>query len=238
MLRDSWPLILSGFVFIFYSRIDQVMIKHMLGNEEVGVYSVAVRFSDLWAFLPGTIGAALYPSILNARKSGTALYLKKMQQLFDVMLWVCIGVIIPATYLLGDWAISSWYGPEYADAADVLKIYVISGIFAYTGTALYYWLLTENKQRYGLIRAIIGAVINVLLNWLFIPVWGIKGAAFATLISEFFGSYISSLLTKSTFPAFKMQTKTIFLYSTFLQVAELGRRLGRRRLRWISLVLK
>jgi O-antigen/teichoic acid export membrane protein len=161
-----------------------------------------------------------------------------MQQLFDVMLWVCIGVIIPATYLLGDWAISSWYGPEYADAADVLKIYVISGIFAYTGTALYYWLLTENKQRYGLIRAIIGAVINVLLNWLFIPVWGIKGAAFATLISEFFGSYISSLLTKSTFPAFKMQTKTIFLYSTFLQVAELGRRLGRRRLRWISLVLK
>ncbi|PLY03572.1 MAG: hypothetical protein C0623_00720 [Desulfuromonas sp.] len=68
LIRESWPLILSGVAVSVYIRIDQVMIKSMLGDEATGIYSVAVNLSEAWYFIPMTLTAALYPALVNAKK--------------------------------------------------------------------------------------------------------------------------------------------------------------------------
>jgi O-antigen/teichoic acid export membrane protein len=219
MLRDSWPLIFSGFIVIFYMRIDQIMIKHMLGNEAAGVYSVAVRFSDLWAFLPGVLGNALFPHILSARKVSQEFYHKRLQFLFDIMVWVTLGVILPLTVFVSQWAIPHWYGSEFSEAGDVLMIYIWSGLFAYPAIALNLWLVAENMQKHSLYRTLTGGVVNVILNLVLIPPMGIKGAAIATVISHLFASYLSSLLSRSTWPGFRMQTKALLLHGVFAFIA-------------------
>ena len=52
LLKDSWPLILSGLAVMVYMRIDQIMIGNMIGEKELGIYSAAVRISEIWYFIP------------------------------------------------------------------------------------------------------------------------------------------------------------------------------------------
>jgi len=68
LLKDCWPLILSGIVISVYMKIDQVMIKEMLGSEAVGQYAVAVRLSELWYFIPMIVVSSLFPAIINAKE--------------------------------------------------------------------------------------------------------------------------------------------------------------------------
>ncbi|MGB5850444.1 MAG: flippase, partial [Ignavibacteriaceae bacterium] len=70
LLKDSWPLILSGLVVSVYMKIDQVMIKNMLNSEEVGYYAAAVRLSEAWYFIPIALTNSLFPAIINAKEIG------------------------------------------------------------------------------------------------------------------------------------------------------------------------
>ena len=68
LLRNSWPVILSGIAISLYMRIDQIMIKEMLGEKDVGLYSAAVRLSEAWYFVPVIIATSIFPAIINAKK--------------------------------------------------------------------------------------------------------------------------------------------------------------------------
>ncbi len=74
LLKDSWPLVLSSVAISIYMRIDQVMIKNMLGAEAVGNYAVAVKLSEVWYFIPMIITSSLFPAIINAKKVSEELY--------------------------------------------------------------------------------------------------------------------------------------------------------------------
>ena len=67
LLRQSWILILSGFLGLVYLKIDQIMLRWMVGAEEVGIYSVAVRFSEAWYFIPSVIAVSVFPTLVEAR---------------------------------------------------------------------------------------------------------------------------------------------------------------------------
>lgn len=68
LLKDSWPLILSGLAVAVYMKIDQIMIGQIIGDEEVGIYSAAVRVSEIWYFIPMVITASVFPAIIEAKK--------------------------------------------------------------------------------------------------------------------------------------------------------------------------
>ncbi len=91
LLRDSWPLILSGIVISIYMKIDQVMIKEMLDSEAVGQYAAAVRLSEAWYFIPMVITSSLFPAIINAKKQSEEMYYARLQRLYDLMVWMEIG---------------------------------------------------------------------------------------------------------------------------------------------------
>ncbi len=164
LLKDSWPLILSGIVISIYMKIDQIMIKEMLGNREVGEYAVAVRLSELWYFIPMVISSSLFPAIINAKKVSEELYYQRFQKLYDLMVWIAISIAIPMTFL-SDWIVNFLYGIQYSEAGDVLKIHTWSIVFVALAYASGRWMLAENLQIYSFYRYLIGAIINIILNY-------------------------------------------------------------------------
>ena len=85
LLNDSWPLILSGIVISIYMKIDQVMIKEILGASPVGQYAAAARLSEAWYFIPVVICSSVFPALVNVRKINRELYYSRLQKLFDLM---------------------------------------------------------------------------------------------------------------------------------------------------------
>jgi O-antigen/teichoic acid export membrane protein len=210
LLSDSWPLILSGLAVMVYMRVDQIMIKEILGEKEVGIYSAAVRLSEALYFVPVVITASLFPAILNARKTSEVLYYQRLQHLFTLIVWLAVAVAIVISFG-AERIISVLYGFSYQGAGVILAIHVWAAIFVGMGVVGNKWLLAENYVKLVLSRVFTGALINIFLNMLMIPEFGSSGAAVATLVSQFIAAYAIDLASPRTRRIFLMKTRAILL---------------------------
>jgi len=197
LLRDSWPLILAGVAISIYMRIDQVMIKEMLGTKAVGNYAVAVRLSEVWYFIPMAITSSVFPAIINAKKVSEKLYYGRLQKLYDLMTWLAIGIALPITFFAND-IIRLLFGVQYQDAAGVLIIYIWAGVFVFLGVVSSQYLIVENYTKISFLRTFVGGIVNVILNIIMIPKYGINGAAIATLISYFVATFFIGFIPKTS----------------------------------------
>jgi O-antigen/teichoic acid export membrane protein len=200
-LRAAWPLVLSSFAVTVYMKIDQVMIKWMIGDIATGNYGVAVRLSEMWNFIPIAICGSLFPAILNAKATSEEQYLRRLQRLFDLMVILSVSIAIPMTFL-SDFVVRLLFGDEYTSAGTVLAIYIWSSVFTFLGVANGKWIISENLQVHRMVSYMIAAVMNIVLNYILIKAIGIYGPAISTLISYSFAVYFSLLFSKRTRPMF------------------------------------
>lgn len=208
LFKDSWPLILSGLVVSIYMKIDQIMIKEMLNAEAVGQYAAAVRLSEAWYFIPMVIASSLFPAIINAKKVSAELYYARLQKLYDLMVWMAIAIALPMTFL-SDWVVSLLYGDEFNQAGSVLMIHIWAGVFVFLGVASGKWFINENLQILSFWRTFYGMVINLILNFYLIPLYGVEGAALATLSSYFLAGFLFDAFNGKTKKIFSMKLNTI-----------------------------
>ena len=214
LLKNSWPFFLSGATGMIYMRIDQVMIGSMLGDMEVGYYAVAVRLSEIWYFFPMIISATLLPAIIRSREVSNAHYMKRLQKYYYFMIWtsifLCLGMNVVSYHL-----ITILYGNEYAPAVIVLIIYMWELVVMAMGVPFANWIIAENMQIYALIFSIIGAIVNIVLNYFLIKGIGINGAAIATVIAPLSAFIIVGCLNKRTRQQLYMVIRAFLLVDLF-----------------------
>ena len=216
LLADSWPLMLSGFAIMVYMKIDQIMLGQMLGNHAVGIYSAATRISEVWYFIPVIIVASAFPAILEAKKQSEALYHQRLQRLYDLMVWLSVAVALPMTFLAGPLVVLL-YGPAYAEAGTVLAIHIWASIFVFLGVASGQWFIAENRQILSFQRTLMGAVVNVLLNFILIPKFGPLGAALATVFSYSVAAFLFDVVTKETRAMFIMKVRSMNIIASIVR---------------------
>lgn len=209
LLKDSWPLILSGIVISLYMKIDQVMIMEMMDSAAVGQYAAAVRISEAWYFIPSIIASSFFPAIINAKKQNKELYYDRLQKLFDLMVWISITIALLTT-LFSDSILHLLYGAEYNQASSVLVLHIWTGIFVAFSIVSGNWYINENYTKLAFYRNALGALANILLNYQLIPKYGITGAALGTLISYILASYIYDAFNPKTRIVFRQKTKSLF----------------------------
>ena len=212
LLKDSWPLILSGIVVSIYMKIDQVMLKELVDNNAVGQYAAAVRLSEAWYFIPSAICASLFPAIVNAKKKSEELYYNRLQRLYDLMVLLSVAIALPMTFL-SDWIVQLLYGQAFNLSADVLKVHIWAGVFVFLGVSRGGWIINENLQRFTAMYLGVGMIANVILNLILIPDYGPLGAAYATLISQSVSVLFAPLLFKKTRISFFMMIKSLTFVS-------------------------
>jgi O-antigen/teichoic acid export membrane protein len=206
LLSKSWFLIIGSVAAALYMKIDQVMIKEILGEESLGIYSVAVKLTGIWLFVTAAITQSVFPSLVNIRKSNRDLFLKRLQQLYDLLIKIAIVVSLIYT-LSAHFFVPLLFGNEYSDSSDVLVLYIWSIVFVFLSNGSWGYYLNENLEKFSSIRLVVGAIINITLNIFFIKWYGLVGAAYATLISYAISGYLINALFKKTRENFKLQTK-------------------------------
>ncbi|WP_198666600.1 flippase [Marinomonas shanghaiensis] len=209
LLKDSWPLMFSAIVVMIYMRIDQIMIKEMLGEYEVGIYSAAVRLSEALYFIPVLISASLFPAIINAKKISNDLYKLRMQRFYTLMIWLAILISLPLTFL-SDWFVFVLFGEEFTQSSNILKIHVWASVFVFLTVVSGKFLTNEGKTQKVFFRNFAGMCSNVLLNLYLIPDYGGEGAAFATLLSWFIAGYLYDFVDRSQIEMAMQKTKGFF----------------------------
>jgi O-antigen/teichoic acid export membrane protein len=216
MLQDSWPLILSGVMITIYMKIDQVMLGNMANAQAVGNYGAAVRFSEIWYFIPMAVCSSVFPAILRAKQRSKEEYYARLQQLYDIVAWMALAIAIPMTFVSVP-LLTTLLGKEFAEAGQILAWHIWAGPFVFLGVARSNWLMAENLTRFSFLTTSLGAIVNVWLNFLLIPPYSGVGAAIATVLSYAVASHISCLLYPPMFKSGLMLTKALFIPFRFEQ---------------------
>jgi O-antigen/teichoic acid export membrane protein len=208
LLHDSWPLIFSGIVIMIYMRIDQVMLGDMVGNEEVGIYSAAVRLAEAWYFIPGAIVASVFPSIVEAKTISDDLFYGRLQKLYNLMTLLGYIVALPVTFL-ASWLIKFLYGTAYIKAGPMLALLIWAGLFVNLGIARSSFLTTMNWTRVHFMTVFLGCIVNVALNFVLIPRYGGMGAVIASCVAYWFAVHGACFVYKPLYKTGRMLTKAM-----------------------------
>lgn len=194
MISKSKHYIVSTLMVTLFAQTDKIMIKSMINDAAVGYYSAAVTCAGLTGFVFAAIIDSFRPAIFMYRKSSNfEEYEKAIQRLYCIIIYAalmqCIIISVFAKQIIG-----TLYGNEYFPAVSALQIVVWYTTFAYMGSVRNIWILSEGKQRYLWILNLGGAIMNIVLNALLIPCYGIYGAAFASFLTQLFANVFMNIL--------------------------------------------
>jgi len=210
ILTEGWPLIFSSVFIMVYMRIDQIMLKEMINEASVGIYTSALRLSEVWYVIPTIITASVFPSLLKSKNNNNQeQYLNRLQMLYELLTLISVGVGLVVTFF-GEQIIHLLYGQAYQGAAAILVIHIWSGVTVYQGVARGYWIVAENLQKYTIYYIGIAGIVNIALNFLLIPKMQGQGAALATLAANIMGTLILPFFIKST------RISSVMLFKSFL----------------------
>jgi len=215
VLAQSWILIISGILATVYLKIDQIMLRWMVGPHEVGLYSVAVTFSEIWYFIPAVIATSIYPTLIDLKNRDKQQYWQSLQKTMDILFLFAFIVALLLT-LIGPKLILFLYGQPYLKTGYILMIHVWAGIFIFMRGLFSKWVLIENLLSFSLFTHGLGALTNIALNLLLIKWYAGYGAAFATLVSYAVASYFSLFFFARTRNFARIMTKSLLLPFSFI----------------------
>ena len=187
ILRFSWPLMLANVSAFFLLKIDQVLLAHFLPQSAIGLYAAAAKLTEVWYFIPSIICSSLLPAVIRARSSDINLFRKRLKNLYTMLFGLAVLISIPVFFLATP-LVSVIFGSAYLAAAPVAAIYILSLVGWFLSYAVWNRFIVENRSGLVLLASAVPLVLNIILNLLWIPRYGLVGAAWATTISYSVGA--------------------------------------------------
>lgn len=207
MIREAWPVLISAVALACFTRVDQVLLKYLASDQDLGLYSAVLPFSLAWQMLPMTVYSSLLPRMVSLREQDQVVYRRNLQRVFVLMIW---GGALSATLtaLFSEWIVAVLLGDGYQAAAGILAVYSFSNVFIFAGIAHSISILAEKTPNIALFKTLAGLFFSAALNSLAIPRWGGAGAAWVAVLSALCSMVLLNALIDR--PVFMMQVRALF----------------------------
>lgn len=197
MAKKSMPFLFSNLAIVLYMKIDQVLLGKLSNLTEVGYFSAATKVTEMFYFIPLVITGSLYKYLIELKKNSAHEYFKKASNIFWSFflfgVFICIFVSFFSTFI-----VNLLFGSGYASSAHILGLYCWTIVPIFCGVAFSQLLIIDELQNIVLYKTIIGLILNISLNVIFIPNWGAWGATLATLITQVIASLVANLFFKKS----------------------------------------
>ena len=195
IIIESLYLWLSFIGFLIYTQTDKIMLGSMLGNEEVGIYSIAVNLMQVLAILITPIQVSIFPKMLELYKKNYKeyynFYFKLNTVVTQLYLFLSILSIIVVNFLF-----LKIFSYQYILAIPTYIILTISVFFKANGALQSTHVTIKNITKKIFYKTFIGIIINVILNYIFIKKYRVIGAALSTSITHFITLFVLDFFIK------------------------------------------
>jgi len=215
LIQESMIFITQTGITKIYEHADVVMISLMRKFEEVGWYSLARRILKVSWFVPDIITSAVYPELSSRHLISRRLVCKLFDRSFKYILMIAILITL-GVVLLSEIVIIGLVGKEYVNSVIVLILLGIAILPSYLRFLFGTTLIAINKQRLVMVIIIIRSISNIVLNVIFITLYGYVGAAIATVSTEYLSLIIFIVYLKQENIIHIGQLK--FIYKPFVAV--------------------
>lgn len=219
-LSFSAPLVFSGLSLVILNYTDRILINKFMNIENVGIYGVAYRISSIMNIVLMGFTTALAPIVYSNYKDINTP--KKIIEVFKVFL---ASILILATFviLFAKKIIITFTSESYNQSVGILPLLILMNIFA---AVCYFFpgLYLKSKTKLIAVISLAGGLVNLILNFIFIPICGLAGSAYASALSYFLILFFSIYFSQKKYPipyVFKEYLIPIFLFILVLLIANL-----------------
>ncbi len=200
VFQASMPFGILAILGAMYFRIDTIMLQHMKGPAEVGVYNAAYRLFEVMLIIPSVFSLVLLPILSDAlAKSDHRAVEILTQQIIRYFSYVSIPIAVIVT--LSAHQIIALFYPinEYADSVKALQILIWAIVAVFISGTTSTLINSGKLPQINTWIAFVMVILNISLNFLWIPNWGLIGASVATVITEFCGIFMNTIYIRKAF---------------------------------------
>lgn len=195
LFNNSKYYIISSLMVSIFAQTDRIMIKLFMSNEHVGYYSAALTCATMFGFVFAAIIDSIRPIAYEKKKLSNQKFEQSITEMYSIIIYFSLFVSLIMT-IFSPIIIEIMYGKDYGNSIEILRLIVWFSTFSYLGTIRNIWITAEGKQKYLWIINLSGAILNIILNYILIPVYGTMGAAFASLVTQIFTNVIIGFIIK------------------------------------------
>lgn len=190
MFRKGIIFAIALFVLQLNYKVDIIFLENMVGSHDLGLYSVGVTLGELIWQLPAAIGVVLFARSANSKtdqeasnRSATLLRLSWIPLIIgSIIFWIVAPLMVEILY-----------GAEFIEAGGVIRVLLPGIVLMVLFKILNSDLAGRGRPLFALKIYLVTLIINVVLNIILIPIYGIYGAAFASSTSYTVGALIFSV---------------------------------------------
>lgn len=183
LVKESAPIVISGYLSLLYCRVDVLMLSLMKGFSDVGYYSAATRITESLTVIANALLASLFPLLSRSFKEDRPHFERLVAYAFRGLFLVGLPIALGGTFVGRD-LMTLLFGSEYAPSGITLTILCWFVLLCFQAVLLANILIACGKQWADMWISSALALANIGMNLLLIPHYGYNGAAFATALTE------------------------------------------------------
>lgn len=192
LIEESTPLAIAASCATIYTRCDSVMLGNMMTTAEVGIYSISVKLISVVQIAISPIRESVYPKLISLYSKDKKEYERRYIQISSLLTWIYIGGVL-LSFIVLPYAFR-FLKPEYAEAFPVYRIHVIGTFFMYNAALRAGHFTLINRGSILTYSQIVSVIVNIVMNVVGIKLFGIYGAALATVITQCLSLFVSNLI--------------------------------------------
>lgn len=179
-LSLALPLILHGIGNLVFTQSDRIMLKKMIGEDSLGIYSVSFTLCSILSIISAALNSAWIPFYYDMKKEN-----KIDEIIFHTKRYLKFFTLITFGFILLAYDVYKIMAPSsYNDGLEILPLFVCSNYFHFLYLFPVNFEFYHEKKKLIPIGTLTAAIINIVINFLLIPNFGIGGAAIGTFIAN------------------------------------------------------
>lgn len=184
LLSEAWPVALNNLLIVLILRVDQIMIERICpdGNFQLGLYSAAVKYCEIYNYLPAIYFASVFPLLSRFHNIGEEAFRNLYTLSFKYLTLIILPIALFSTLFAGQ-IMTLLFGGDFVQSTRSMQILIWSEPFVFMVWVTINTVVSSGLQRFVLPLAFLAVAVNITLNRVLIPVHGAQGAALASLIS-------------------------------------------------------
>jgi O-antigen/teichoic acid export membrane protein len=195
VLKISWPFFVFGATATVMTYTDIIMLGWWRTQSELGLYSASQRLVQFMVVIPNLIAMATLPVFSKFIEQGKERLRYALEKTLSMTFMLALPMI-SAGIILGDQIVSLIFGEAYAGSVLVFQIFSAMLLATFPMVIISSFIFTHNIHKKFVLHTIGVALLNIILNFIFIHKYGIYGAAVATAFSNFFLAVLIWVITK------------------------------------------
>lgn len=206
IIKYSLPLTISSVLYLAMMNVDRIMIGNILTINDVAIYSVITAIAMFPSLFLSILNTVFPPVISSMYYEGKIKELKQFYLSSVKMLTLISSFTIILIIVLRK-AILHMYGAEYLEGQLAL-VFISIGQLVNAGVgSVWYIIMMTGHSKWNMYGEITTFFINISLNFILIPIYGINGAAFATMVSTSFSNILGFFLVRGIFKQALLEPK-------------------------------